>query len=207
VSSGTMFQDWSHILLCSVPLETSHEKSVELLCIVTHTIWLDPVLVRVSIPAQTSWPRSKLGRKGFIQLTLPHCCLSPKKVRTRGWGFSSMVERLPRKRKALGSVPSSEKKNQKKKKKESQDWNSSRSGSRSWCRGHGGMLLTGLLPLACSACSLIEPKTTSPGMAPPTRGWVLHPWSLIEKMSYILHHVLQLDLREAFPQLRLLFLW
>jgi len=31
-----------------------------------------------------------------------------------GWGFSSVVERLPRKRKALGSVPSSEKKNQKK---------------------------------------------------------------------------------------------
>jgi len=29
-----------------------------------------------------------------------------------GWGFSSVVERLPRKRKALGSVPSSEKKNQ-----------------------------------------------------------------------------------------------
>jgi hypothetical protein len=26
------------------------------------------------------------------------------------------------------------------------------------CRGHGGMLLTGLLPLACSACSLIEPR-------------------------------------------------
>jgi len=30
--------------------------------------------------------------------------------------------------------------------KGSQDWNSSRSGSRSWCRGHGGMFLTGLLP-------------------------------------------------------------
>jgi hypothetical protein len=44
------------------------------------------------------------------------------------------------------------------------------------------MLLTGLLPLAYSACSLIEPKTTSPGMAPPTMG--LSPWSLIEKMSY-----------------------
>jgi hypothetical protein len=29
------------------------------------------VLVRVSIPAQTSRPRSKLGRKGFIKLTLP----------------------------------------------------------------------------------------------------------------------------------------
>ena len=26
--------------------------------------------------------RSKLGRKGFIQLTLPHCCSSPKEVRT-----------------------------------------------------------------------------------------------------------------------------
>jgi hypothetical protein len=38
------------------------------------------VLVRVSISAQTSWPRHKLGRKGFIQLTLPHCCSSPKEV-------------------------------------------------------------------------------------------------------------------------------
>jgi hypothetical protein len=51
--------------------------------------------------------------------------------------------------------------------KGSQDWNSSRSGSRSWCRGHRGMLLTGLLPLACSACFLIEPKTTSPGWQHP----------------------------------------
>jgi hypothetical protein len=41
-----------------------------------------PVLVRVSIPAQTSGPRSKLGRKGFIRLTLPCCCSSPKEVRT-----------------------------------------------------------------------------------------------------------------------------
>jgi hypothetical protein len=31
-------------------------------------------------------------------------------------------------------------------------------------------VLTGLLPLACSACSLIEPKTTSPEMVGPTRG-------------------------------------
>jgi hypothetical protein len=37
------------------------------------------VLVRVSIPAQTSRPRSKLERKGFIQLTLPYCCSSPRK--------------------------------------------------------------------------------------------------------------------------------
>jgi len=35
----------------------------------------------------------------------------------RGWRFSSVVERLPRKRKALGSVPSSEKKKEPKKKK------------------------------------------------------------------------------------------
>jgi hypothetical protein len=86
------------------------------------------VLVRVSIPAQTLWPRSKLGRKGFIQLTL-----STLLFITKGSG----------------------------------DWNSSRSGSRSWCRGHGGMLLTGLLPLACSACSLIEPRL-------PAQGWS-HP--------------------------------
>jgi len=39
-------------------------------------------------------------------------------VAAGGWGFSSVVERLPRKRRALGSVPSSEKKNQKKKKSE-----------------------------------------------------------------------------------------
>ena len=83
----------------------------------------------VSIPAQTSWPWSKLGKKGFIQLTLSTLLLITKGC---------------------------------------QGWNSRRSGNRNGCRGHGGMLLTGLLPLACSACSLIEPKTTSPGMVPPT---------------------------------------
>ena len=40
------------------------------------------VLVKVSIPAQISRPGSKLGRKEFIELTLPCCCLSPKEVRT-----------------------------------------------------------------------------------------------------------------------------
>jgi len=68
--------------------------------------------------------------------------------------------------------------------KGSQDWNSRKAGSSSWCGGHGGMLLTDWFPLACSACSLIELKTTSPEMAPPTMGWVLPPWSLVEKMPY-----------------------
>jgi hypothetical protein len=43
------------------------------------TLYYMNVLVRVSIPAQTSGPRNKLGRKGFIQLTLPYCCSSPRK--------------------------------------------------------------------------------------------------------------------------------
>ena len=47
------------------------------------TSWLLPgflaSLVRVSIPAQTSRLRSKLGRKGFIRLILPYCCSSPRK--------------------------------------------------------------------------------------------------------------------------------
>jgi hypothetical protein len=30
--------------------------------------------------------------------------------------------------------------------------------------------MEGCYLLACSACFLIEPKTTSPGMAPPTMG-------------------------------------
>jgi len=31
---------------------------------------------------------------------------------------------------------------------------------------------------------LTEPRTTSPGTAPPTMGWVLPHWSLVEKMPY-----------------------
>ena len=67
--------------------------------------------------------------------------------------------------------------------KGSQDRNSSRSGYRSWYRGRGGMFLTGLLPLACSACSLIEPKNTSPEVVPPTM-MALPAQSLIEKMPH-----------------------
>jgi hypothetical protein len=66
--------------------------------------------------------------------------------------------------------------------KGSQDWNSSRSGSRSWCRGHGGMFLTGLPPLACSACSLIEPRLPAQRWSHPQGAFP--PWSLNKKMPY-----------------------
>jgi hypothetical protein len=66
--------------------------------------------------------------------------------------------------------------------KRSQDWNSSRSGSRSWCRGHVGTFFTGLLPPACSSCSLIEPRLPAQRWSHPQG--VFPPWSLIEKMPY-----------------------
>jgi hypothetical protein len=48
--------------------------------------------------------------------------------------------------------------------------------------------------LACIACFLIELKTTSQGMAPPTMG----PSTLITNQE----NASQLDLMEAFPQLK-----
>jgi hypothetical protein len=107
-----------------------------LLCHSVNSLGIAPflcisVLVRVSIPAQTPWPRNKLGRKGFIQLILPHCCSSLKEVRT---GTQA-----------------------------GQD-----TGTDAEAMGGGAVFLTGLLPLACSACFLIEPRTTSPEMATPT---------------------------------------
>ena len=55
---------------------------------------------------------------------------------------------------------------------------------RSWCRGHGGALLTGFLIMACSACFLMESRTTSPGMTPLTLGLALPHQSLIKEMPY-----------------------
>ena len=115
---------------------------INLLCFKDISPKLSIVLVRVSIPAQTSWPRSSWGGKGLFSLHL-HTAVHHQ-----------------------GSL----------------EWNSSRSGSRNWCRGHGGMFITSLLPLACSACSLIEPRL-------PAQRWHypqgdLPPWSLIEKMPY-----------------------
>jgi hypothetical protein len=85
---------------------------------------------------KTSWPRSKLGRKGFIRLTLPHCCSSPKEVRT-------------------GTQAGQE-------------------------AGADAETMEGCYLLACF---LIEPKTTSPEMAPPTRG---HPhWHFLMGGSFL----------------------
>jgi hypothetical protein len=69
--------------------------------------------------------------------------------------------------------------------KGSQDRNSKRQepGGRNWCRGHGWILLTGLLLMAYSAYFLIEPRTTSAGMTPPTMDWAFPHQSLIKKMS------------------------
>jgi hypothetical protein len=83
--------------------------------------------------------------------------------------------------------------------KGSQDWNSSRSGSRSLYRGHGGMFFTGLLPLACSACSLIEPRI-------PAQRWS-HPQGALPPLITNWENAPQLDLREAHPQRTLLSLW
>ena len=58
-------------------------------------------------------------------------------------------------------------------------------GSLSWCRGHKGVLLTGLLlPLVFSTCCFKD-GTTSSGMAPPIVSKALLHWSVIEKMPYI----------------------
>jgi len=73
--------------------------------------WLTLAICQVARLACARWDSSK---KIKIFPQTPTKTLLIKKC-PRGWGFSSVVERLPRKRKALGLVPSSEKKNQKKK--------------------------------------------------------------------------------------------
>jgi hypothetical protein len=90
--------------------------------------------------------KKQLGRKGFIRLTLPYCCLSSRK--------SGLELKKVRKQELMQS--------------------------------HGGMLFTGLLPLACSACSLTERRWRWRLTA---QRWYLPqgdlpPWSLIEKMPY-----------------------
>jgi hypothetical protein len=76
--------------------------------------------------------------------------------------------------------------------KGSQGWNLSRSESRSWCRGHGGMFFTGLLSLLSYRTKTTSPERPTRGLSPLITNW---------------ENALQLDLMEAFPQLKLLSLW
>ena len=55
--------------------------------------------------------------------------------------------------------------------------------SRNWCRGHGGVLLTGLLLVACSALLSYRTQDCQP-RGGPTMGWARPYQSLIKKMSY-----------------------
>ena len=66
------------LMLCSLPQPWS--RLIQTLTLLPLRK-LPSVLVRVSIPKQTSWPRSKLGKKGFIQLTLQYWFIT-KEVRT-----------------------------------------------------------------------------------------------------------------------------
>ena len=50
--------------------------------------------------------------------------------------------------------------------------------------GMGGLLLTGLLSMACLACFLIDSWTISPGMVSPTMDWALPYQLLIKKMPF-----------------------
>ena len=60
---------------------------------------------------------------------------------------------------------------------------------RSWSRDHGEVLLTSLFTMTCSAHFLIEPRTTSPMMAPSTMGWAFSYQSLIKNMPYRLPYI------------------
>ena len=62
----------------------------------------------------------------------------------------------------------------------SQDRNSNRAGNwkQELMQSPWRVLLTGLFPMACSACFLIELRTISAGMAPHTAVWVLSHQSL-----------------------------
>jgi len=66
--------------------------------------------------------------------------------------------------------------------KGSQDWNSSRSGSRSRCRGHGGCCLLPCFPWLAQLAFLWYPRPLAQGWHHPQGA--LTPWSLVEKMPY-----------------------
>jgi hypothetical protein len=98
-------------------------------------------LVRVTGAVMKHYGQSKLGRKGFIWLTVPYHCSASKEVRA-------------------GTQQ-----------------------GRSWCRGHAGGAAYWRDSHSLIHCSLMEPRTISPGMAPPTVDWALPNQSVIKKMS------------------------
>lgn len=55
---------------------------------------------------------------------------------------------------------------------------------KSCCRGHGGLLLTGLLIMAYLDCLLVGSRTTCPGIAPHRVNSALYCQSILKKMSY-----------------------
>lgn len=56
--------------------------------------------------------------------------------------------------------------------------------SRSWCRHHGEVLLTGLILVVYSTCFIIEPRTTCPGVALFTMSLALAHQTLLKKIPY-----------------------
>jgi hypothetical protein len=88
------------------------------------------VLVRVSYSCTNIMTKNQLGRKGFIRLTLPYCCSSPRK--------SGLELKQVRKQKLM---------------------------QRPWRDVPYWLASPGLLSLLS-----YRTKTTSPEMAPPTRG-------------------------------------
>lgn len=59
-----------------------------------------------------------------------------------------------------------------------------KTGGMSWCRGHGGLKLTGLPFITCSACFLIECGITRLGMSTPIKAWIFTHKPLIKNMLY-----------------------
>ena len=61
-------------------------------------------------------------------------------------------------------------------------------GGRSRCRGHGGVLLTGLLSRACSACFLRAHRTQSPAVALTSVSQAFPHQSSLEKVHHWFSH-------------------
>jgi hypothetical protein len=79
--------------------------------------------------------------------------------------------------------------------------------SRSRCRGHGGVLLTGLIIMACSASFLIDPR---PGVISTIMDWLFTHESINPIINNLLNNeetILKLDFMKAFSQSRLSSLW